>query len=487
MSDPSPPPAPRTAPPSVVTVEVGSTITKVNAFACVDGELRQVAQGFAPTTVTRPDAGAPEHTGGVDPGGAAFGDVGVGVDAARADLAACHGLEPAARADLETHVNSSAAGGLRMTVHGLTASMTARAAREASLGAGAIVELVTVGALTPYELDHVAALAPNLVLLAGGVDHGERATVAANARALAGVVGALPRVPPVVYAGNVAARPEVAEAFARAGVPLQLADNVFPDVDVLNVEPLRELIHDVFSEHIVHAPGMAALARITPYDVLPTPGAVLRAAELFAEAVGDVLVVDVGGATTDVHSVTDGSPELAAAYVEPEPRAKRTVEGDLGVYVNAHRVAQASGDADWTGRAEHLRAMPDTEAERALTRWLAERAVALGIRRHAGTVSAIYTPTGRRQVVRGKDLTAVRWVVARGGALTKIPGAAGALSEACTGMGTHLLPPPDARLLVDDAYRFSALGTLARAYPDEVAQTLRRWAAQESGPADARP
>jgi hypothetical protein len=60
---------------------------------------------------------------------------------------------------------------------------------------------------------------------------------------------------------------------------------------VLHVEPLRDLIHDVFSEHIVHAPGMAALARITPYDVLPTPGAVLRAAELFAEAVGDVLVV----------------------------------------------------------------------------------------------------------------------------------------------------------------------------------------------------
>lgn len=456
MSGPAGGPAP-----GLVTVEVGSTITKVTAFAVEAGLLLLVAQGFAPTSV-------------------AAGDVGVGVDAARADLAARAGLDPGALTALaaaETHVTSSAAGGLRMTVHGLTASMTARAAREASLGAGAIVTMTTAGALTTYELERVAELAPTIVLLAGGVDFGERAIVAANARALASVLGARPSPPPVVYAGNVAARPEVGEAFASAGVPLLLADNVFPDVDVLHVEPLRDVIHDVFAEHIVHAPGMAALARITPYAVLPTPAAVLAAAEVFAEAVGDVLVVDVGGATTDVHSVTDGSPELAAAYLEPEPRAKRTVEGDLGVFVNAGRVAEASGEPDWAARLEHLRAVPGTPQELALTRWLAERAVGVAVDRHAGTVADVYTPTGRKQVVRGRDLTAVRWVVATGGALTRIPGASAALRAACTGLGRRLLPAPDARVLVDDAYRFSALGTLARAYPDEVARTLRRWVA----------
>lgn len=446
-----------TSAPELVTVEVGSTITKVNAFARVAGALEHVAQGFAPTSV-------------------AAGDVGVGVDAARADLAARHGLDLAALERLETHVNSSAAGGLRMSVHGLTASMTSRAAREASLGAGAIVEIVTAGALTAYDVGRVAQAAPNIVLLAGGVDYGERDIVVANARALAGVLGPLPEAPPVLYAGNVAARAEVTAAFEAAGVRVLVADNVFPDVDVLAVDPLRVVIQDVFSEHIVHAPGMAALRRITPYEILPTPGAVLAAAELFADAVGDVLVVDVGGATTDVHSVTEGSPELAAAALDPEPRAKRTVEGDLGVFVNARRVAAASGDSDWAARLAHLRAMPASEAEQAVTRWLAERAVQVGIRRHAGTVAQVYTPTGRRQVVRGRDLTAVRWVVATGGALTKIPGATAAVAQACTGMGQHLLPPPDARLLVDDAYRFSALGTLARAYPQEASQTLRRWA-----------
>lgn len=437
----------------VVTVEVGSTITKVNAFALDGGAFVPVGQGFAPTSV-------------------AEGDVGLGVAAAREDLRRRHEVD---LTGVPTHVNSSAAGGLRMSVHGLTSSMTARAAREASLGAGAIVGQVTVGRLTEDDLASLTELAPNIVLLAGGVDHGERDIVIGNALALADTLGRLPAPPPVLYAGNVAARPGVERAFGEKGVRLLLADNVFPEVDVLVVDPLRVLIHDVFSEHIIHAPGMTALAGLTEAEVLPTPGAVLLAAELFARAAGDVLVVDVGGATTDVHSVTDGSPDLAASYTDPEPRAKRTVEGDLGVFVNAREVARASGEAGWDRRLEHLRAVPDSQEQQDVTRWLAERAVEIGVRRHAGTIADVYTPSGKRQVVRGKDLTAVRWVVATGGALTRIPGAAQALSRLCTGPGRHLLPAPDARILIDDGYRFSALGTLARSHPDEVTETLRRW------------
>ena len=94
--------------PDVLTLEVGSTITKANGFVRRPGRgFLHVGQGFAPTSV-------------------AAGDVGAGVDAALADLRARSGIDPEGA---ETFVNSSAAGGLRMTVHGLTASMTARAAR----------------------------------------------------------------------------------------------------------------------------------------------------------------------------------------------------------------------------------------------------------------------------------------------------------------------------------------------------------------------
>ncbi len=438
----------------ILTIEVGSTITKVNAFVRAgSGALDVVAQGFAATSV-------------------ANGDVAVGVEQAIEDLKAGHG-------DLnghpETFVNSSAAGGLRMTVHGLTASMTARAAKEASLGAGAIVKMLTAGELSNSDLQEIRAISPNIILLAGGVDFGEKAIVLDNAEKLA----SLKLQVPVLYAGNIAIRTQIRDIFNSSGIELLVADNVFPEVDVLDVEPLRRVIHDVFSQHIIRAPGMARLTEITQREILPTPGAVLKGAELFCEVMGDCLVFDVGGATTDVHSVTDGNPEYSSMLVEPEPRAKRTVEGDLGVFINAANIMEMAGDDTWKSRIGDLQAIPHTEREKELTRWLCARAVEVGIRRHAGTVSALYTPTGRKQIIKGKDLTRVKWVIATGGALTRIQGASDCLRSVCTGAGKYLLPPRDARVLIDRRYLFSALGTIAQAYPVEVKKTFERWACQD--------
>lgn len=440
----------------ILTIEVGSTITKANGFELLrEGVFEHVGQGFAPTSV-------------------AAGDVGPGVDQAIADLQSSSGLKVD---DPEIHVNSSAAGGLRMTVHGLTRGMTARAAREAALGAGAIVKLVTAGVLTDYDLEQVRAIEPNIILLAGGVDYGEQGPVLRNAELLA----SLGLKAPVLFAGNAAIRQPVRKILEAAGIEAELADNVFPEVDVLNIEPVRRLIHEAFNRHIIHAPGMTRLQALTHGSVLPTPGAVLRGAELFADAVGDCLVVDVGGATTDVHTVTDGSVEWTSKMTEPEPRAKRTVEGDLGVYVNAANIVALAGDPAWEERLSDLVAVPHTEAQLELTRWLCARAAETAVRRHAGVVTNLYTATGRRQVVKGKDLTAVRWLVGTGGALTRVPGGEEILRAVCQGPGEHLLPPPDVQVLIDRDYRFSALGTLAEGYPDEVRATFRSWVESEAG------
>ncbi len=434
----------------ILTIEVGSTITKANGFCFLpEGGFAHVAQGFAKTSVLA-------------------GDVGVGVDEAVANLEAAFGASVGAP---ETFVNSSAAGGLRMTVHGLTYSMTARAAHEASLGAGAIVKKVTAGQLEDYELDEIKEINPNIILLAGGVEFGEKTVVLRNAEKLA----SLKLAAPVVYAGNSVLHKPIQKIFHEAGMELLITDNVFPEVDVLNIEPLRHVIHEVFGRHIIHAPGMARFAGLSTWGILPTPGAVLRGAELFAEALGDCLVFDVGGATTDVHSVTDGSPEYQMKAIEPEPRAKRTVEGDLGVFVNAANIVHMTGDPSWEDRMIDLQAMPSTEREKELTRWLCARAVDVGARRHAGHLADIYTPTGKKQIVKGKDLTSVRWVIATGGALTRVNGAADCLRSICTGPKKHLLPPPEARILIDRDYRFSALGTIAQAYPADVKQTFAAW------------
>lgn len=438
----------------ILTLEVGSTITKANGFNLQPGgSFEHIAQGFAPTSVAQ-------------------GDAGIGVDQAIAELEDQLGA-PIGKPEI--FINSSAAGGLRMVVHGLTYSMTARAAREAALGAGGIVKFITAGSLTDFDLQEIRTIHPNIILLAGGVDYGEKNIVLSNAEKIASL-----KLPvPVLYAGNSAIRKQIKQIFDKEGIETLLAENVFPDVDVLNIQPLRHLIHEVFNRHIIHAPGMVRIGEMTHWGILPTPGAVLCGAELFAEEMGDCLVFDVGGATTDIHSVTDGSIEWASRMTEPEPKAKRTVEGDLGVYVNARNIVDLAADQEWEARLVDLQAMPKTEQQKEITRWLCAKAVETGIRRHAGVVSDLYTPTGKKLIVKGKDLSAVKWLVGTGGALTRVEGGKEILASVCTGPGKYLLPSPETTILMDRDYRFSALGTLAQAYPEAVRATFRRWVEQE--------
>ena len=169
------------------------------------------------------------------------------------------------------------------------------------------------------------------MLLAGGVEGGDYETVLANARRLC----ELAVRPIVVYGGNSVVADDARDLLVTAGFRVRVTANVYPAVDELDIVPARAVIHDAFEEHITHAPGMERIGEVVNGRILPTPGAVLLAAERLADDLGDLVVVDVGGATTDVHSITDGSPEIGAIQTEPAARSRRTVEGDLGTFVSA--------------------------------------------------------------------------------------------------------------------------------------------------------
>ena len=114
---------------------------------------------------------------------------------------------------------------------------------------------------------------------------------------------------------------------------------------------------------------MERIGEVVSGRILPTPGAVLLAAERLADDLGDLVVVDVGGATTDVHSITDGSPEYTAIQTEPQAHSRRTVEGDLGTFVSARHVAAMMPAGERP--AELPPALPATVAPRSRppTRW----------------------------------------------------------------------------------------------------------------------
>ena len=445
----------------VLVAEIGSTTTVVNAFTDLGGvNPLFYGQGQAATSVLE-------------------GDVRVGLQGAIDDLCASKGIDSLEYCDMLA--TSSAAGGLKMTVHGLVYDMTARAAKEAALGAGAIIHFITAGKLRRTDLKKIEDIKPNLILLAGGVDYGERDTAIYNAELLS----SLKDKTPVVYGGNIENQEEMRLIFEDR--QLYLVDNVYPKIDDLNVEPCRKVIQGAFEEHIIHAPGMEHVRDMVLGPIIPTPGAVMECTKLLYECLGNVIVLDVGGATTDVHSVTEDSDEIARILISPEPKAKRTVEGDLGVYVNMYKIIESIGMeklrkelgdkvADFDALVEKHHPIPESDDEIRLVERLTLEAVTKAIERHAGTIRYIYGPSGRTTLAQGKDLTQIKYIIGTGGALTRLPHRIDMMKTITKKRDTGLLltPGEHAEILVDNDYIMASLGVLSLKYKDAAIKLLEQ-------------
>ena len=445
----------------VLVAEIGSTTTLVNAFAGINtDEPRFIGQGQAPTSVLE-------------------GDVRIGLEGAVEDLKNRLGLDKIEYGEMLA--TSSAAGGLRMCVHGLVYDMTVKAAQAAALGAGAIVTMATAGKMSEYDIEDLVASRPNLILLAGGTDYGERETALYNAARIA----EMRLKAPVIYAGNVQNQRAVMDIFKKAGVSCTVTENVYPKLDKLNIEPARKIIHKVFEEHIIKAPGMEHIRDMVTGSIMPTPGAVMEAVQLIYNEIGAVVAVDIGGATTDVHSVTGGSEEIGILMTSPEPFAKRTVEGDLGLYVNAKNLIERIGESalqnelgiDMEAVMANYLPIPKTEGQFKLTERLCREAGLVALERHAGALRYIYTPSGRKTVAEGKDLTAVKTIIGTGGALTRLPHREQLLRALadCNATGMMLYPKPSKiRLLFDDDYIMASLGVMSKHYPEAALKLMKR-------------
>ena len=447
----------------VLVAEIGSTTTVVNAFIGLDSEKPIFwAQGQAPTSVLQ-------------------GDVRVGLQGAIDDLKRKKGIDTLEYDEMLA--TSSAAGGLKMTVHGLVYDMTAKAAREAALGAGGIIHDITVGRLRRTDLQKIKEIKPNLILIAGGVDFGERDTAIYNAE----MIRSMGLHIPVVYAGNIENQEEMKLIFdEESGQELYLVDNVYPKIDQLNVEPCRKVIQAAFEDNITKAPGMEHVRDMVNGPIIPTPGAVMECTKLLYDCLGEVMTIDVGGATTDVHSVAEDSDAIARVLVAPEPVAKRTVEGDLGLYVNRYKVIESIGEEklrkeceeklmiDLDKTLETYVAIPKNEDEFKLVERLCKEATLRAVERHAGSIRYVYGPSGRSTVAEGKDLTQIKYIVGTGGALTRLPHGKDimALIPKDNETGMKLYPSDAVQILQDNDYIMASLGVLSKTHREGAIKLL---------------
>ncbi len=422
----------------MLCVDVGSTFTKAVAVDVATGEVLGTAS--RPTTLST--------------------DVMHGVDAVREVLSE-HG-DPQ-----DVLVCSSAGGGLRLAVVGYERAVTAEAGHRVGLSAGARVVHVASGPMTGADVRSLRASAPDLVLLVGGTDGGNKDVLLHNAHRIA----AARLAAAVVVAGNADAAEEVSSILAATGRRHVVTTNVLPRIGVVAPERARAAIRDAFLRHVIGGKGLSRGPEFARLVRAATPDAVLHGVEVVAEAVGgDVLVVDVGGATTDVYSVITPQGEDSALQREVVGTLwhARTVEADLGMRWNAEGIVEAAsregialsgGAVRYAARvASDTAHLPTTAEDWAAEESLSAAAVLVAVRRHG-------RPSHPSE--RPRPLLEVGLVLGSGGVLRHAPD--GLAARVLTGLvADHAggwRVPRGARVAVDTAYLLFAVGLLIERHP----------------------
>jgi uncharacterized protein (TIGR01319 family) len=478
----------------IIATDCGSTTTKAILIEYVDGEFRQTVRGEAPTTVEKP-----------------LNDVTRGV------LNAVTELEELARLKydnpkikfiendkiqimtegvkddigVDAYVStSSAGGGLQMMVTGVVARMTGESAERAALGAGAIVMdlIASNDKRANYEkIERIRTLRPDMILMAGGVDGGTTKHVAELAELVA-AADPKPRLGssyqlPVIYAGNKKAREAIKETLEKK-VDLIITENLRPTLEVENLGPARDKIHDLFMEHVMaQAPGYNKLmswtqgpvdGKLTNIPIMPTPAAVGNIMQTIAKQNEiEVLGVDIGGATTDVFSV-----------FTKDHIFNRTVSANLGMSYSISNVLATAGlsdilrwvpfDIDESGLRNMIKnkmirptTIPQQLQELILEQAIAKEALKYAFIQHKEFAVGLKGGQRKREIadafsqsVSGEtivDMMSLDLLVGSGGVLSHAP----RRNQSAMMLIDAFLPEGITRLAVDSIFMMPQLGVLA--------------------------
>ncbi len=380
---------------------------------------------------------------------------------------------------------SSAAGGLKMAAIGLVEELTVEAAKRVCLGAGARVDLVLSHHINKREVQSIIDKKIDIILLAGGTDGGNSECVLYNAKML----GEAKITIPIIYAGNKSCIDEIEDIFKEYNLNGYFCENVMPQINVLNIPSARDKIREIFLKNIIVAKGIKKIESVIDKVILPTPEAVLKACDLLSkgylreQGLGELVCVDIGGATTDMYSMSTASAKRSDVVIKglEEPYAKRTVEGDLGMRYSALGVLKALTEEEiilinedenvdlkkeLTFRNDHVDVVFKDEYQIKVDHIQAGICVDKAMARHVGKMEEVYTPMGLVYNQTGKDLTKIECVIGTGGVLVNSQNPKKILSKVLGNKKTYLeLRPENPKYLLDKSYILASMGLLSEIDP----------------------
>ncbi|MBU1020382.1 MAG: glutamate mutase L [Firmicutes bacterium] len=393
---------------------------------------------------------------------------------------------------------SSAAGGLKMAAIGLVEELTVEAAKRACLGAGAIVNLVFSHHMTKREVKQLIEADIDIILLAGGTDGGNTECIIHNAKKLKEAEINVP----IIIAGNKEAVDEIEEMFEGTNLQYYIVSNVMPQLKKLDVKEAKDVIRKIFIDKIIEAKGIKKAEEKIGEIIMPTPEAVLQAAELLSEGYedeegyGDLMVIDIGGATTDVHTIGEGFPKRTEVIMKglQEPFSKRTVEGDLGMRYSANALLSLVSDYEFrkyfdeddkcnhniakslNRRKDNVDFIPETKDEEEFDKAIAKICCDVSMSRHVGHVEIVHTPLGDMYYQTGKDLSGIKYVIGTGGVLISNVDAKNILKQVNKKSDRILeLRPNNPSFLIDKSYILAAMGLLSQKYPKLALKLMKQY------------
>lgn len=393
---------------------------------------------------------------------------------------------------------SSAAGGLKMAAIGLVEELTVEAAKRACLGAGAIVNKVYSHHMTKREIQELVAAKIDIILLAGGTDGGNKECIIHNARMLRNSEIQVP----IIVAGNKDAVDEIEDIFEYSNIEYYIVANVMPQLKKLDVREAKNIIRKIFIDKIIEAKGIKKAEEKIGDIIMPTPEAVLQAAELLSvgfedeEGYGELMVIDIGGATTDVHTIGEGFPKRTEVIMKglQEPFSKRTVEGDLGMRYSANALLSLVSDYEFRKyfaeddkcnhniqkslerRKDHVDFVPVTKDEEEFDKAIAKICCDVSMSRHVGHVEIVHTPLGDMYYQTGKDLSDIKYVIGTGGVLIYNEDAKTILKQVNKSSNRALeLRPNNPSYLIDKSYILAAMGLLSQKYPKLALKLMKQY------------
>ena len=372
-----------------------------------------------------------------------------------------------------------------MAAIGLVEELTLEAAKRVCLGAGAKVELAFSHHLTSGDVQRIIDSKIDIILLAGGTDGGNTECVLFNQQKLAesGIKT------PIVYAGNKNCVDEIRKIAEKYGMNEYICGNVMPKLNELKVDEARDKIREIFLKNIIEAKGIKKIEKTIDKVILPTPEAVLKAAELLSKGymhergLGEIILVDIGGATTDFYSMSSASAKRSDVILKglQEPYAKRTVEGDLGMRYSALGVLGSLSEEEvrvynedeqvdlrqeLQYRHEHVDNVPTDEHEEKIDRIMGQICVDKSTERHTGKMEEMYTPMGLVYYQYGKDLSQIRYVIGTGGVLVRSKNPSEILKKVEYTPARPLeLRPQYPKYMLDKDYILAAMGLLSEIDP----------------------